>query len=82
MAQSVAALVSKRRQELDILKLRLDAADPSRILAKGFAMVAVDGKRASAGDFVEGRRVRLTLHDGTVEFTVGEVLEKVVGKKK
>lgn len=82
MAQSVAALVSKRRQELDILKLRLDAADPSRILAKGFAMVAVDGKRASAGDFVEGRKVRLTLHDGTVEFTVGEVLEKVVGKKK
>jgi len=82
MAQSVAALVSRRRQELDILKLRLDAADPSRILAKGFAMVAVDGKRASAGDFVEGRRVRLTLHDGTVEFTVGEVLEKVVGKKK
>ena len=82
MAQSVAALVSRRRQELDILKLRLDAADPSRILAKGFAMVAVDGKRASAWDFVEGRRVRLTLHDGTVEFTVGEVLEKVVGKKK
>ena len=82
MAQSVAALVSRRRQELDILKLRLDAADPSRILAKGFAMVAVDGKRASAGDFVEGRRVRLNLHDGTVEFTVGEVLEKVVGKKK
>ena len=82
MAQSVAALVSRRRQELDILKLRLDAADPSKILAKGFAMVAVDGKRASAGDFVEGRRVRLTLHDGTVEFTVGEVLEKVVGKKK
>lgn len=82
MAQSVAALVSRRRQELDILKLRLDAADPSRILAKGFAMVAVDGKRASAVDFVEGRRVRLTLHDGTVEFTVGEVLEKVVGKKK
>lgn len=82
MAQSVAALVSRRRQELDILKLRLDAADPSRILAKGFAMVAVDGKRASAGDFVEGRRVRLTLHDGTVEFTVGEVMEKVVGKKK
>ena len=82
MAQSVAALVSRRRQELDILKLRLDAADPSRILAKGFAMVAVDGKRASAGDFVEGRRVRLTLYDGTVEFTVGEVLEKVVGKKK
>lgn len=82
MAQSVAALVSRRRQELDILKLRLDAADPSRILAKGFAMVAVDGKRASAGDFVEGRKVRLTLHDGTVEFTVGEVLEKVVGKKK
>lgn len=82
MAQSVAALVSRRRQELDILKLRLDAADPSRILAKGFAMVAVDGKRASAGDFVEGRKVRLTLYDGTVEFTVGEVLEKVVGKKK
>lgn len=82
MAQSVATLISGRRRELDILRMRLDAADPSKILGKGFALVAIDGMRASAKDFATGRKVRITLHDGTVEFVVGEMLEKMSGRKK
>lgn len=81
MARSVTSLVSKSRRDLDILQLRLNAADPSKILANGFAVVAVGGKRASAEDFEAGSRVKITLHDGTVEFTIGEMIEKIVGKK-
>ena len=81
MEGSVASLVSKGKQELELLQLRLKAADPSKILQNGFAIVAIGGKRASAADFEKGSKVRITLHDGTVEFTVGEVLEKMSGRK-
>lgn len=71
-----ANLVARRRQLLEMLKLRIQAADPARILGSGFAIVAVDGRRASARDVVEGARLKLVLRDGTVEFVVGEVMEK------
>lgn len=73
MVQGVANLVSNGRRSLDMLQLRINAANPARILGNGFAIVAVDGKRASVEDIREGCRVRMVLADGTVEFTVGEV---------
>lgn len=85
--QASANLVSSRRQQLEMLRLRVAAADPARILGNGFAIVAVEGRRASAADIVEGARVKMVLRDGEVEFTVGEVLcprggnGKIVGKK-
>lgn len=73
MVQGVANLVSNGRRSLDMLQLRINAANPAKILGNGFAIVAVDGKRASVEDIREGCRVRMVLADGTVEFTVGEV---------
>ena len=45
----------------------------AKILGSGFAIVAIDGKRASAADVVKGKRMKLVLKDGTVEFEIGEV---------
>jgi exodeoxyribonuclease VII large subunit len=73
MVQGAANLVSNGRRSLDMLQLRINAANPAKILGNGFAIVAVDGKRASVEDIREGCRVRMVLADGTVEFTVGEV---------
>lgn len=73
MVQGAANLVSNGRRSLDMLQLRINAANPAKILGNGFAIVAVDGERASVEDIREGCRVRMVLADGTVEFTVGEV---------
>jgi exodeoxyribonuclease VII large subunit len=73
VVQGAANLVSNGRRALEMLQLRINAADPAKILGNGFAIVAVDGKRASVEDIREGCRVRMVLADGTVEFTVVEV---------
>lgn len=82
MERRAADLVSNGRKMLDLLQLRISAADPARLLENGFAIVAVDGKRASAEDIQPGRRMKVVLADGIVELVVGEVIErKTVGKK-
>ena len=73
MAQGAANLVSNGRRMLDMLQLRVNAADPAKILGNGFAIVAVNGKRAQVKDIQPGRRVKLVLSDGSVEFVVGEI---------
>ena len=77
MVQGAANLVSERRRMLDMLQLRINAADPAKILGSGFAIVAVDGKRASVDDIRSGSRVKMVLADGVVEFVVGEVASVV-----
>ena len=74
MENGAAKVVSNGRQKLEMLKLRINAADPARILGNGFAIVAVDGRRASVADIVEGAKVKMVLKDGEVEFVVGKVL--------
>ena len=75
LENGAARVVSNGRQKLEMLKLRINAADPARILGSGFAIVAVDGKRATAADIVKGRKMTLVLKDGTVEFEIGEVFK-------
>lgn len=82
LVQNVANLLSCRRQQLEMLRLKVEAADPARILGSGFAIVAVGGKRAGAEDIVEGARVKMVLCDGEVEFVVGEIVGKKVFKEK
>lgn len=82
LVQNVANLLSCRRQQLEMLRLKVEAADPARILGSGFAIVAVGGKRAGAEDIVEGARVTMVLGDGEVEFVVGEIVGKKVFKEK
>lgn len=75
LEHGAAEVVSRGRRRLEMMELRIKAADPASILGKGFAIVAVDGKRASAADVVQGRRMKLVLGDGSVEFVIGEVLK-------
>lgn len=82
LVQNVANLLSCRRQQLEMLRLKVEAADPARILGSGFAIVAVGEKRAGAEDIVEGARVKMVLGDGEVEFVVGEIVGKKVFKEK
>ena len=81
ISRSAAELVADGRKKLDLLQMRIDAASPARMLGKGFAIVAVGGKRASVEDFVPGSAVKVVLADGTVEFTVGQIKNKIVGKQ-
>lgn len=82
MERRAADMVSNGRKMLDLLQLRINAADPARLLGNGFAIVAVDGKRATAEDIQPGRRMKVVLADGIVELVVGEVVDrKTVGKK-
>ena len=74
MAHGAADLVSNGKKMLDLLQLRINAADPAKLLENGFAIVAVDGKRASAEDIKPGRRMRIVLADGTVELVIGEIV--------
>ena len=82
LVQNVANLLSCRRQQLEMLRLKVEAADPARILGSGFAIVAVGRRRAGAEDIVEGARVKMVLGDGEVEFVVGEIVGKKVFKEK
>ncbi len=82
IAQKAANLIGSRRQQLEMLQLRVAAADPARILGNGFAIVATEGRRASLKDIVEGARLKLVLGEGEVEFVVGEVVGKRKYRKK
>ena len=82
IAQKAANLIGSRRQQLEMLQLRVAAADPARILGNGFAIVATEGRRASLKDIVEGARLKLVLGEGEVEFVVGEVVGKMKYRKK
>ncbi|MEG0518711.1 MAG: exodeoxyribonuclease VII large subunit, partial [Bacteroidales bacterium] len=80
-----AAVNVLREQEgrLEMLRLRLKGATPSEILAKGFAVAVVDGKRAFAmQDIKEGGRMELLMQDGIAEFTIGSVIYHKTEKNK
>ena len=63
-----------RRRELDRLALALDAHDPDRTLARGYALVEDRGgdPLPSAGAARAAHDVRLRFHDGTVEAEVSD----------
>lgn len=72
LRQGASNHLSRRRQQLELWQMRINGADPSKVLQKGFAIAAVDGKRATVADVVEGRRMKLVLQDGVVEFIIGK----------
>lgn len=74
LGMGVANALLKQKQTLELLQMRVMAADPSKILERGFALATIGGKRAAVNDIVKGSKVRLQLGDGVVEFVVGEVV--------
>ncbi|MEO8298367.1 MAG: exodeoxyribonuclease VII large subunit [Burkholderiales bacterium] len=75
-------LVAQRHQRasatqgLTAVAARLQALDPSRVLARGYAWVSDDGHPAitSVDQVQPGRQVTITLADGRVQSVVQEVL--------
>lgn len=79
----VAANVLQRElQGLNLLQMRVMAANPESILKRGFAIASINGRRLAAADVVPGSRIRLVLEDGEVEFVVGEVIGKNCREEK
>lgn len=79
-----AASNALREQErrLEMLQLRLKGATLAEILAKGFAVAMVDGKRAFVmHDVKEGGKMELLLQDGVAEFVIGKVIYIKNGEK-
>jgi len=62
------------RGRLDVLSARLEAADPRRVLDKGFALiVGPDGRKlTSAASSKEGDVLTIMFRDGTIKVTVNE----------
>ena len=82
LGRGASNALQRQRQLLDMLQMRASAANPSRILERGFAIASVEGRRAKMADIIPGSRVRLVLDDGEVEFTVGEIMEKNCREEK
>jgi exodeoxyribonuclease VII large subunit len=67
--------LARRRDRLEARVRALEAANPTALLARGYAIVtrAGDGRRvASAHDAAEGTWIHIALHDGRLGATVRE----------
>ena len=70
----LSALLREKRGALATLVGRLEAVSPQAVLARGYALVSVDGKPITAAALLhEGQKVALTFADGTRGATIGEV---------
>lgn len=71
VCNAASSRVVKERSRVDLLEARIKAADPEKILAKGFAAVSRKGEKvASAAVLSAGDDVRLLFGDGTVDCRV------------
>lgn len=68
--------------KVELLQARLKGADPSSILAQGYAMVYANGLSAAEPSFSkvmsikqiqEGSTLRIAMRDGSIEFTVKDI---------
>jgi exodeoxyribonuclease VII large subunit len=82
LKNTAANALREQERRLEMLQLRLKGATPSEILAKGFAVAVVDGKRVFAmHDIKEGGKMELLLQDGIAEFIIGKVTYHKNGEK-
>lgn len=83
LRNSAANALREQERRLEILQLRLKGVNPADILAKGFAIAVIDGKKAvGIGDIQTGRQVSLIMQDGVVEFTIGEIVHAAKKNKR
>lgn len=69
-------LLKERERGLERMELRLKGANPADILAKGFAVAMIDGKKVWGIEDVKEGVMTLLLKDGTAEFTISDVVKK------
>lgn len=71
MTQSMERLFSDQRHRLDMIEQKLEAANPARILARGYSMTVKDGHAVtSASALKKGDRITTRLADGSVESVI------------
>ena len=70
-----ALKVSAMESALKVLETRISAADPRRILGRGYALVLDDGGRVLKGaeGLSEGNRISLMFNDGTLDCLIENV---------
>ncbi|MDO4736752.1 MAG: hypothetical protein Q4B21_07055, partial [Bacteroidia bacterium] len=68
-------VILQKRVALEVIEKRIENADPTKKLGKGYAIVAVEGNMATVEQIKEGTRVKLIMSGGEVEFEVGKVLK-------
>lgn len=74
IANAAAARFTDRLAALDRMELRVNAADPGKLLAKGWAMALKDGhKVTSAEDIKEGDDIVLLLGNGRAEARITKI---------
>ena len=79
LRQTVDMYFRERRNELEIIGLRLCACDPGRMLDKGYALVSISGKRIdSVRDAEAGDTAEILLRDGVLKC---KVIEKCTEKQ-
>ena len=67
--------VSESLAALDKLELRVQSADPTRTLAKGYALVLKDGHKAIVASSVEkGEKLTLMMSDAVLSVTVDDIV--------
>lgn len=67
------ALLREKRGALANLVGRLEAVSPQAVLARGYALVSVDGKPVTAAAFLQqGQKVDLTFADGTRKASIDD----------
>ncbi len=78
--RAAAVLRAQKAQRLASVAARLDALDPKRVLARGYAWLSdADGRAlTSAAQAVPGQRIGATLADGRLSASVTEVVTEVV----
>lgn len=76
MRVAASDLLKERERHLERVELRLKGANPVDILAKGFAVALIDGKKVSGIEDVKEGVMRLLLKDGVAEFTISDIVKK------
>jgi exodeoxyribonuclease VII large subunit len=76
-------LLAQHAQRVEALAARLDALDPRRVLARGYAWLSDDQGDAvtSAAQVAPGQRIAATLADGQLSATVVAVDRSGLAKR-
>lgn len=64
-------LLTAEKHKIDMLNVKLDSADPQRILNLGFSITRIDGKAVTDASAVSaGQTIETTLKSGTIKSTI------------
>lgn len=64
-------LITSQKHKLDVMQIKMESADPQRILNLGFSITRLDGKVVqNASNLHSGQIIETTLKNGTIKSTI------------